>query len=188
MVDFFYHLDYEVEKIEVESVEVEEGAGFDNAAMPVLEEAADATVDFWSLPKKDKKTKRCRACGYPANRWPATEEATAERPSNLDGNPVIHAKVFAAAVKYQALGLQKLSSQKFVEAVRVNWNHHMFGEAARIAYTTTPDSVRELRDCVCDAIHHHPQLLDKPEIGAIVRDISALNYELLLRAHGKSAV
>jgi len=55
-------------------------------------------------------------------------------------------------------------------------------------YTATPDNVRELRDVVSSAINSHATLLDKPEIGTVVRENTALMFELLRLSRGLPAV
>lgn len=100
---------------------------------------------------------------------------------------VMHARIFATAVKYQVPALKCLAAMKFAAAVESRWNHISFAEAAHIVYTTTPEDVRELRDVVADAISAHEGLLDKPEVKSVVLDINGLAYELLRKSKGLSA-
>lgn len=65
-----------------------------------------------------------------------------------------HAEVFAIAVKYQIDALRKLA-EKFKEGVAFHWNHVEFAEATYLAYTNTPEDVKELRDIAADAIDKH---------------------------------
>ena len=99
--------------------------------------------------------------------------------ADTDSTMTMHAKVFAAAVKYQVPALQVLAASKFASAVRSFWSHQTFAEAVRIVYHTTPDDVQELREVVADAITTHEELLDKPEIKTAVLEINGLAYELL---------
>lgn len=110
------------------------------------------------------------------------------REGEADGNPLMHAKVFAAAVKFDIPALRKLSASKFASAAEVNWNHITFAEAVRSACTTTPDDVRELRDIVSNTIHCQSHVLDKVSIEAVVKDIGALNFELISLARGMPAL
>ncbi|RMY46233.1 hypothetical protein D0865_09414 [Hortaea werneckii] len=83
----------------------------------------------------------------------------------------LHAKIFAAAVKYQVPGLRTLAAEKFREAVRGNWHHETFAEAARIAYETTYQEERALRDTVTATLDRHGNaLLKKDEIKAFVKN------------------
>ncbi|KAK3619918.1 hypothetical protein LTR22_025804, partial [Elasticomyces elasticus] len=101
---------------------------------------------------------------------------------------VMHAKVFAAAVKYQLPALQKLAASKFSRAAQINWNDRSFAEATRIAYTTISEDIRDLRDTVLKSINEHCSLLDKASIETAVKDIAALNFDVLRMARGMPAV
>ncbi|KAK0252138.1 hypothetical protein LTS09_012701 [Friedmanniomyces endolithicus] len=98
-----------------------------------------------------------------------------------DGTMAMHAKVFAAAVKYQVPALQATAASKFTAAIRMNWDHDDFAEAAHTVYTTTPDEVRALRDEVANTIANHGALLEKAEVEAVVCAIDGLAYQLLKR-------
>ncbi|TKA44639.1 hypothetical protein B0A54_04589 [Friedmanniomyces endolithicus] len=98
-----------------------------------------------------------------------------------DGTMVMHAKVFAAAVKYQVPALQAIAASKFTAAIKTNWDHDDFAEAAHTVYTTTPDEVRALRDEVANTIAKHGALLEKAEVEAVVCAIDGLAYQLLKR-------
>lgn len=93
-----------------------------------------------------------------------------------------HAEVFAIAVKYQIDALRKLAAEKFKEGVAFHWNHVEFAEATYLAYTNTPEDVKELRDIAADAIDKHAnELLKRPEIEALICSINGLAYEVLKR-------
>ncbi|KAK3658020.1 hypothetical protein LTR56_000772 [Elasticomyces elasticus] len=105
-----------------------------------------------------------------------TQQETA---AETDGNMIMHAKVYAVAVKYQVPALQDLATRKFVAAVAANWNHDSFAEAAHIVYTTTPDESRALRSVVVKTLLQYGSLLDKPAVEGLVCGISGLAFELL---------
>lgn len=153
MVHFFYHMDYRADVVFV---------------MPATE-ALSA-----------RKTPRIRRLSPGMVSVHGLEAAPS--PTSTDGNMVMHAKVFAAAVKYQVLGLRSVASSKFESAVKANWNHGSFAEAAHVVYTTTPEEVRTLRDVVATALTEHADLFDKVEVEAVVRSITGLSYELLKRS------
>ncbi|KAK3613536.1 hypothetical protein LTR56_027823 [Elasticomyces elasticus] len=94
----------------------------------------------------------------------------------------------AAAVKYRIPALQKLAASTFSRVAQINCNDRSFAEATRIAYTTTSEDIRDLRDTVVKSIKEHCSLLDKVSIETAVKDIAALNFELLRMAHGMPAV
>ncbi|EMC94013.1 hypothetical protein BAUCODRAFT_57136, partial [Baudoinia panamericana UAMH 10762] len=61
---------------------------------------------------------------------------------------ITHAKLFAAAVKYQVPGLRALALSKFEQAAKLAWQDASFAEAVRVVYKSTLDEVRELRDVI----------------------------------------
>ncbi|RMX84444.1 hypothetical protein D0869_04573 [Hortaea werneckii] len=166
MIDYFYHLDYSVPVI----------------SQPQLEEHVDelASCDTPFASKKKKKGK----CQRTAEKSPA-RPISPITPS--DGNMALHAKIFAAAVKYQVPGLRTLAAENFREAVRGNWHHETFAEAARIAYETTYEEERALRDTVTATLDRHGNaLLKRDEIKAFVKNQNDLMYELLCMSRGIS--
>ncbi|KAK3717599.1 hypothetical protein LTR37_005665 [Vermiconidia calcicola] len=104
------------------------------------------------------------------------------------GDLLLHAKVFAAAVKYQVPALKALAASKFKHAVNANWNHPTFADAVHNVYTTTPQEVVELRDIVADALNTHSDLLEKAEIETVVLDIPRLAFDLMKKAKGHKNV
>jgi hypothetical protein len=68
---------------------------------------------------------------------------------------------------------------RFSAAVKANWNHPTFAEAARIVYTTTTEEVRDLRNIVTAAIDEHPSLLRRTEVKKVVRPIPDLCWDLV---------
>nr|POF07038.1 transcription factor spt8 [Quercus suber] len=108
-------------------------------------------------------------------------------PRRSDCSTTLHAKVFAAAVKYQIPALQALASTKFSTAAEQAWDNDEFCTAAHVVYTTTPDSRKELRNVVADTIMAHRALLDKPDMQAVTFSIDGLAYELLQKCLEKAA-
>ncbi|GAB1733057.1 hypothetical protein NU195Hw_g2318t2 [Hortaea werneckii] len=99
-----------------------------------------------------------------------------------DGNMVMHAKVFAAAVKYQVAALSKLAAKKFKDAVKLNWRHDSFAEAIRIVYSTTPEDVRALRDVVTLTLDLHDYtLLRLDGVMQVVKENKAVMFDLLCK-------
>ena len=97
-----------------------------------------------------------------------------------------HAKIFAAAVKYQIDGLRDLSAAKFAETVKTTWNSYGFAEAIGIVFQSTTEEVTQLRDIVTDILHDNFKALkDKPEIETAVCEIPRLAYALLKRKSEK---
>lgn len=99
-------------------------------------------------------------------------------------NPLtIHAKMYALADKYQVKGLGPLTRAKFEACFR----HHVYTEdfpaAVQIAYSTTPESNRDLRDTVLRAflVHFKVNLASIPGIEAKLDCIDDLSF-LLIKA------
>ncbi|KAK5685347.1 hypothetical protein LTS10_003425 [Elasticomyces elasticus] len=193
MVDFFYHLDY--------------------AARPVLPavKTPKAMATASSTPTGSQVPASilgAHAAGVttastsPGSAFGSTVFGSAPAPQPLqrpppqifpvgpisDGNVLMHGKVFAAAVKYQVLALQDLAASKFAAAAKASWDHPTFAEAARVAYTTTTDDFRQLRDTVSSVLHQHKGLIDKASIESVVKATPDLHFELLRMARGLPAV
>ncbi|KAK4544718.1 hypothetical protein LTR36_003967 [Oleoguttula mirabilis] len=96
-------------------------------------------------------------------------------------NLVLHAKVFATAIKYQVPALAAAASEKFERAAERHYNHADFAEAIRIVYGSTPDDVTELRDIVVDTLLQQKGLLQKPEIKSSIESINGLACKLLAK-------
>ena len=165
MVKFFYHLDY---------------CGDDVSLAPATHALADP---FHQTPSPKKR--RRQAAKSPLT--PVLEAGTAAPSTPTDGNMVMHARVFAAAVKYQVPALKALSASKFAHAVEANASHDTFAEAVHITYTTTPEEVTELRDVIAKTLTERGELLNKPEVEVVVRSINGLAYELLKRSRATKA-
>lgn len=96
MIRYFYYLDYQAD------------LAIDG---PVNDELAQVVAQPARVSKKARKS------GYVA---PAQQHA---QPLVGDGDVVMHAKVFAAAVKYQVPALKALAAAKIESAVQANWDH-----------------------------------------------------------------
>lgn len=160
MVDFFYHFDYSAPVLEL-------------APKPVPATSAAANTSTGTTKQRPTRWNGISPRSYPTSSQTST-----------DGNTVVHAKVFAAAVKYKVPALRALATAKFKAAAERAWNEPSFAEAAHFVYTSTPEEVRELRNLVADAITTHKVLLDTPEMEAAIRSIGGLAYELLRKTQG----
>ncbi|RMY85085.1 hypothetical protein D0862_11267 [Hortaea werneckii] len=161
MVHYFYHLDYT--------------ATIASKGSPLNTSEATSARDN-PTPKRRKLKKA------------ASSERTATgtlASSPHDGDMVMHAKVFAAAVKYQVAALSKLAAKKFKDAVRINWRHDSFAEAVPIVYSTTPGDVRALRDVVTITLHGHAGTLLKHDgVAEVVKENKDVMFDLLCKGHG----
>jgi len=140
----------------------------------------DYNVDKSSSPVSKGKRKKVDRGSLPG--------ASQEPSLAVDTDTVKHANVFAAAVKYDVPALRRLAVSKFKAAARKDWADPSFAEAAHIAYTTTADDVRDLRDIVGTTINGHQQLLDRPGMEGVLRSNTDLMLELLRMASGLPAI
>lgn len=112
------------------------------------------------------------------------KSAKREEEQRKHSNVVMHAKIFAVAVKYQVPALRKMSASRFAEDAEISWDHSHFAEVGHVVYTATPEDVRELRDIVLATINDHPDLLDKASVEEVMKDVGALSFKLLRVARG----
>ena len=109
-------------------------------------------------------------------------------PEKHRNNLELHARIFAAAVKYQVSALRYLSAVKFAaDLKKYRWRAKSFASAVDVIYTTTPEDARELRDIVTKVITDHAVLMDDPTLKAIAMDINGLAWELLRMSKGLPA-
>lgn len=173
MIHFFYHLDYSTKKIEKDAPCFDCPAETNGDRTPPKDEL-DASVGLKKHKgRKGKKTTQLEVFPTPVEEEPSEEDM------------VMHAKVFAAAVKYQVPTLQTIAASKFTDAVSRNWRDvSSMADAAYITYTSTQEDVRELRDIVADAINSHPVLLNNAGMESVILELRSLSFELLRRAKG----
>jgi hypothetical protein len=159
MVGYFYHMEY---------------LQNDDAV------AAPAVIEVPDSPSPKKKAKR----SAPAKRGRASTSAPAQAalPPSPKVHLIEHAKVFAIAVKYHVGALQNLAVQKFKVEVAEHWNHEDLAHAIHVIYTSTADEVTQLREVAVEALDaHRGELLEKPEIATLLRSITGLACDLLMR-------
>lgn len=65
---------------------------------------------------------------------------------------VAHAKVFAAAIKYQVDGLRDFAAYNFANTFKSSWDSDAFAESLSVVYRFTPEDVTQLRDIVLEII------------------------------------
>ncbi|KAF2203662.1 hypothetical protein GQ43DRAFT_252006 [Delitschia confertaspora ATCC 74209] len=109
-----------------------------------------------------------------------SDESEHAEPNHDDESPhlIIHAKVYAIAEKYGIAGLKALSRKKFAHQVGLHHNSMEFPEACQEAYETTVDSDRGLRDVIIQIFRSHPDLTQRKEMDAVLRETPGLAFEL----------
>lgn len=166
MIGYFCHLDYLHED--------------KMAAAPAVIEATDSPAP----PPKKKARKTAIGKNTRANTPVLTEAAPASGPNV---HLIEHAQVFAMAVRYHIAALQNLATQKFKSEVAEHWDHEDLAHAIHVIYTSTAEDVIQLREVAVEALDaHRAQLLEKPDIAALLRSITGLACDLLMRERGSS--
>ena len=99
-------------------------------------------------------------------------------------NPLTHAQMYTVADFYSVSGLKKLANKKFRDTVQEHWDSNDFAKAVEVVYTTTPPKDRGLRQVVSYVLRNHTELLDKPEINAIIKEVPDLSYDVLRGIRG----
>lgn len=100
--------------------------------------------------------------------------------ANIGSNLIIHARVFALAEKYYIDGLMALALTYFETEVIFHWDTDNFLQAAVVVYTSTPDTVRGMRDVVVETFDSHRSLLFSSEVREIVKVTEGLAYDILI--------
>ncbi|KAK5720365.1 hypothetical protein LTR17_015082 [Elasticomyces elasticus] len=184
MVDFFYHQDYEVDK-ELPSHDIDKG--ITTRSPPKIKISSSYQRPQPRSPYVVPGTNRLTIGGRREISIRQDLSSRVPSPEVSNSNAIIHAKVFAVAVKYQVIALQGLAATKFAAATATSWDHPSFAEASRIAYTTTPEEFRQLRDTVSQTIHKHDNLLNKRDMESVIKATPDLHFELLRMARGLPA-
>ncbi|WPH05107.1 Hypothetical protein R9X50_00800800 [Acrodontium crateriforme] len=161
MVYYFYHTDYQIDKPNI--------------------------TQMSPSPRKSKRVKTSHA--RPTRRRILFEEEDDDDDDDDDEpeqsplpshDAVIHAKVFAAAVKYGVPGLKTLAALKFAKVVFEQWNDDNFAQIVQFVFSTTAADVKDLREIVIKALLDHTAILSQPDIKAVLAAHADLMYSLIL--------
>ncbi|RMZ23193.1 hypothetical protein D0859_12773 [Hortaea werneckii] len=165
MIHYFYHLDY---------------------TAPIASITSPSSTPGNRSPSKVAPTPK-----EPESRASATLSHIESLPTHPnDDDLLMHAKVFAAAVKYQVAALRKLATKKFTDSLQRNLGHGSFtevicAEVIRVVYTTTPEDVRALRDVVDIALEVLPHtFLNSGAIMQVLREYKEVAFDLFCRWRG----
>lgn len=127
---------------------------------------------------------RC-ACHFPTELPPAERTKTTEGLVHACNNPLsIHAMMYTIGDKYGVVGLCEAARRKF--ALTLYSREHLGGDdfidAVAIAYSTTPDSNRGIRDEVvnCFEREYHVKLEKYPEIEANLAEFNTVSMKILV--------
>jgi hypothetical protein len=98
------------------------------------------------------------------------------------GGPIhllLHAKMYEMGDKYDVVGLKQLAREKFIRACTRYWDSKHFGPAVHHAFNTTPDEDQGLREVVNSVVAQHIELLNKPEIEILAKELNGFTFGLL---------
>lgn len=87
--------------------------------------------------------------------------------------------MYAIGEQYGVVGLKKLSQEKFRCACLHFWNQSEFAVAAHSVFSTTVEEDKGLRDLVSKTISDHMELVNKPEIEALMTEYNSLTFGIL---------
>lgn len=108
---------------------------------------------------------------------------SSSRPPYVADPLTVHASMYVLGDKYQIDGLCELALDKFYSCLRNHWNSEDFIDAVRVAYTSTPNTDRGLRNAIIAAfkIYFKVDLLELPGVEKNLSSIDKLSF-LLLKA------
>ena len=203
MIDYLYQLDYEFKSESCNGIitngepELNQILEPDSPVAHVIEKFEDMSApplvmeeEEWEVPKqrKPKSSKKKRtAASYgslPVFRYQQVqlEESDSNSPKNSELN--VHAQMYALADKYGIHDLKDLAREKFAEVASNEWDGKDFPVAVHTVYASTPESDYGLRNVVVDTLSQHRELLEKPEVEALVKEVNGLAFGLLKAAWG----
>lgn len=128
-----------------------------------------AADDAWSICCQNFSCERCEAPS-PAPPPPPAGEAE---------DLLLHAKMYEIGDKYEVVGLKDLVMDKFKASCKHFWSTPSFAVAARHAFSTTVEDDKGLRDIVSATISEQLELVDNPEVGAILTEFNGLALGIL---------
>lgn len=206
MIDYLYQLDYEIKpescngvitngEPEITPISEPGSPGaqvierFEDMLAPVEEEPLVAEEEPWEAPKpkktKSSKKKRTAASfGSLGFRYPQARFEKSDSSSSKNSELNVHAQMYALADKYGIHDLKDLAREKFAAVASNDWDGKGFAVAVHTVYASTPESDYGLRNVVVDTLSEHRELLEKPEMEALVKEVNGLAFGLLKAAWG----
>ncbi|KAK3112338.1 hypothetical protein LTR53_011495 [Teratosphaeriaceae sp. CCFEE 6253] len=94
----------------------------------------------------------------------------------------LHAKVFAAAVKYGIAGLQGLAAAYYSSVIHEEVSVIDMAETVRLVHTTTPPDVAKLRDATFIGLLRHPAVLEDEGVEGAIESVEGLGCKLAREA------
>ncbi|KAF7509726.1 hypothetical protein GJ744_007597 [Endocarpon pusillum] len=203
MIDYLYQLDYEIKPESCNGVitngepEIAPAPDPDAPVAPVIERFEDmlapsliAEEELCEVPRprktksgKKKRTTTSFDC-LPVFRYQQAQIEESDSNSSQNSELNVHAQMYALADKYGIHDLKDLAREKFAAVASNDWDGKGFPVAVHTVYATTPESDYGLRNVVIDTFSEHRELLEKPEMEALVKEVNGLAFGLLKAAWG----
>jgi hypothetical protein len=98
----------------------------------------------------------------------------------VDYPPLVNARVYALADKYDVRGLKAFSSKKFKNSLATPWSSEVFSEIIRVVYESTPSTDRGLRSIVTETARKRGNcLMDCTEFRVLLESAPDFTIDLL---------
>ncbi|KAF3011199.1 hypothetical protein E8E13_011606 [Curvularia kusanoi] len=92
---------------------------------------------------------------------------------------MFHAKMYEIGEKYVVGGLKELAREKFKRSCDSHWDTPHFAAAVRYVFSSTAEDDTGLRNITIKTISTHINVLNKPEINALLNEFNDLAVGLL---------
>ncbi|KAK3304835.1 uncharacterized protein B0T15DRAFT_568536 [Chaetomium strumarium] len=102
-----------------------------------------------------------------------------------------HIRIYALAEKYLIRRLKTVAVRKFKAEVTIPFRSldiYDFIHAMEVAYTSTIEDDRSLRDVVVETLYKHPHWLDKEEVRDVMKELGALMYDFIIYMRQKGRI
>ncbi len=203
MIDYLYQLDYEFKPESCNGVTTDGEPELnqipepvspvaqvierfeDMLAPPLGMEEEEPVVPKVRKPKSSKKKRNVMTWSpLPVfqHQLSKIEESVSSNSKESELN--VHAQMYALADKYGIHDLKDLARDKFADTASHDWDGKDFPIAVHTVYASTLESDYGLRNVVVDTLCQHRELLEKPEVEALVKEVNGLAFGLLKAAWG----
>lgn len=93
---------------------------------------------------------------------------------------VLHANVYALGERYRIHDLKALALQKFAFDATIFYNTDSFRQGARVAYNSTIDEDRGMRDVIVDTVLNRRYMLRQSSVQCLAKE-TGLGFDLLMK-------
>jgi len=141
----------------------------------------DRTIDEEDL--KDIADQHSLAASLASPAEPESNQSaiTALQPTDYIKGPLVtNAKVYILGDKYDIPSLKDVAARKYQEIIKDMWNHHTFGESAKIVYDNIVSENDALKKAIVEVItENKSQLLKRDDFISVLRSNGDIAADLL---------